>query len=69
MFIPLHNLRGRNWVHFAHRLFREFKLCYLKTLKLFSIRVKKLFEPTVNLRKKSDGFLLFLKAFSSETDL
>ena len=41
----------------------EFKLRYLKYLKLFSIRVKELFEPIV-LRKKGDGFLLFLKAFS-----
>ena len=36
--------------------------------KLFSIRVKELFEPIV-LQKKGDGFLLFLKAFSWETDL
>ena len=35
---------------------------------MFSIRVKELFEPIV-LRKKGDGFLLFLKAFSWETDL
>ena len=41
----------------------EFKLSYLKILKLFSIRIKELFEPIV-LRKKGDGFLLFLKAFS-----
>ena len=46
----------------------EFKLHYLKNLKLFSSRVKELFEPIV-LRKKGDGFLLFLKAFSWETDL
>ena len=46
----------------------EFKLCYLKNLKLFSIRVKELFGPTV-LRKKGDGSLPFLKAFSLETDL
>ena len=38
----------------------EFKLRYLKNLKLFSIRVKELFEPIV-LRKKGDGFLLFLR--------
>ena len=36
----------------------EFKLRYLKNLKLFSIRVKELFEPIV-LRKKGDGFMLF----------
>ena len=46
----------------------EFKLRYLKNLKLFLIRVKELFEPIV-FRKKGDGFLLFLKAFSWETDL
>ena len=46
----------------------EFKLRYLKNLKLFSSRVKELFEPIV-LRRKGDGFLLFLKAFSSETIL
>ena len=33
----------------------EFKLRYLKNLKLFLIRVKELFEPIV-LRKKGDGF-------------
>ena len=32
--------------------FFEFKLCYLKNLKLFSIRVKELFEPIV-LQKKN----------------
>ena len=37
-------------------------------MKLFSIRVKELFEPIV-LRKQGDGFLLFLKAFSWKTDL
>ena len=41
----------------------EFKLCYLKNFKLFSIRVKKLFEPIVFM-EKGNGFLLFLKAFS-----
>ena len=46
----------------------EFKLRYLENLKLFSIRVKELFE-SIALRKKVDGFLLFLKAFSWETDL
>ena len=39
-----------------------------KTLKSFSIRVNELFEPIV-LRRKGDGCLLFLKAFSWETDL
>ena len=36
--------------------------------RIFSIRVKELFEPIV-LRQKGDGFLLFLKAFSWETNL
>ena len=39
-----------------------------KNLKLFSIRVKELFEPIV-LRRKGDWFLLVLKAFSQEFDL
>ena len=65
-------------MHFAHRLlvycYIEFKLRYLKNLKLFSIRVKDLFEPIVlqkkkKKKKKGDGVLLFLKAFSWETDL
>ena len=46
----------------------EYKLRYLKNLKLFSIRVKELFEPIVLPKKKGDGFLLFLKAFSWEID-
>ena len=57
--------------------YHEFKLRYLKNQKLFSIRVKKLLEPIVlwkknknkNKNKKGDGFLLFLKAFSWETNL
>ena len=39
---------------------------------MFSIRIKELFEPIVlqkKKKKKGDGFLLFLKAFSWETDL
>ena len=40
---------GHNWVRFAYRLlvycYLEFKLRYLKNMKLFSIRVKELFEP------------------------
>ena len=48
----------------------EFKLRYLKNLKLFLIRVKELFEPIVlQKKKKGDGFLLFLNVFSWETDL
>ena len=45
----------------------EFKLHYLKNLKLFLIRVKEIFEPVV-LRGGGGGepdvFLLFLKVFS-----
>ena len=48
--------------------YTEFKLRYLNNLKLFSVGIKELIEPIV-LWKKADGFLLFLKAFSSETDL
>ena len=63
----LRGLRGHNWMHLVigHSVtdtncYLEFKLRYLKNLKLFSIRVKELFEPIV---------LLFSKAFSWETDL
>ena len=47
-------LRGQNWVHFAHRLkctitmnlnFAIKKIINKKTLKLFSVRGKELFEP------------------------
>ena len=46
-------LRGHNWVHIVHRLYSAllFKLRYLKNLKLFSIRVKELFEPIAVRRK------------------
>ena len=37
----------------------EFKLSYLKNLKLFSIRVKELSEP-ISFVKKGDGFELLL---------
>ena len=40
----------------------EFKLSYLKKLKLFSIRVKELSEPIV-LRKKAMGFSSFYKHY------
>ena len=59
------NLRGHNWVHFAHIIvycYHEFKLRYLKNQKLFSIRVKELFKPIV-LRNRGDGFLLLQKHF------
>ena len=48
--------------------YTEFKLRYLINLKLFSVGIKEWIEPIV-LWKKADGFLLFLKALSSETDL
>ena len=44
----------------------EFKLRYLKNMKLFEIRVKK---NEAFFTKKDDGVLHFLKAFSWETDL
>ena len=58
-------LRGHNCVHFAHKLlvycYHEFKLRYdLKNQKLFSIRVKELFEPiVVRKKKKATGFCSF----------
>ena len=48
--------------------YHGFKLHYLKNQKLFSIRVKELFWPIV-MWKLGNRFLLFLKAFSWETDL
>ena len=43
----------------------EFKLHYFENLKLFSIRVKELFEPIVFFGGgECRMFLLFLKAFS-----
>ena len=59
-------LRGHNWLHFSNRLSctvtNEFKLRYLKNLKLFSIRVKEIFESVVLQKQKATGFLLFLKS-------
>ena len=58
-------------MHVAIRIlycYVEFKLRYLKNVKLFSIGVNWLIEPLV-LPRKGDGCLLFLKAFSWETDL
>ena len=49
-------------------LYIKFNLRYLKNLKLFPITVKELFE-TIVLQRKGDGCLLFLKAFSRETDI
>ena len=67
-------LRGHNWVHFAHRLecIVIMNSNFAINLKLFSIRLQELFELIVlrkKKKKKGDGFLLFLKAFSWETDL
>ena len=65
--------KKKNILHIGHivHCYFEFKLTYLKNLKLFSIRVKELFDPIVlrKKKKKGDWFLLFLKAFSRETDL
>ena len=41
----------------------EFKLSYLKNLKLYSIRVKELSEPIV-LWRKAEGLALFIRIFS-----
>ena len=46
----------------------EFKLRYFKNLKLFSIKVKDLFQPTV-LREKSNGFLLFLTTHNWQNEM
>ena len=54
--------------YYSALCYLEFKLRYHKNQKLFSNRVKELFEPLV-FWKKSDVFLLFLKAFSWETYL
>ena len=49
--------------------YTEFKLHYLNNLKLFSVGIKEVIEPIVLWGEKADGFLLFLKALSSETNL
>ena len=61
------DIRGHNWVHFAHRLWCTVTLNSNFAILLFSIRVKELLEPIV--LWKGDRFLLFLKTFSWETDL
>ena len=50
------NLNLRDWMN----VYLEFKLRYLKNLKLFSTKIKDLFEPVVLLRK-TDEFLRFSK--------
>ena len=68
------HMKGKNVLYHLnvsvkrHHLLESMVYCPLKNLKLFSIKVKKLFEPIV-LRRKADCFLLFLKAFPWETDL
>ena len=60
-------LRGHNWVHFAHRpvyCYLEFKLRYLKNLKLFSVRIKEWFEPIVLRKKKSWRVFTLFKSIS-----
>ena len=51
LYLPLLALRRHNCMHFSHRpqciVTVEFKLKYLKNLKLFSIKEKELFEPIV----------------------
>ena len=70
--LPTSVLMSYIWVHFAigHSIYcyLDFKLRYLKNLKLLSIRVKQLFDPIVCENKKRRVFAL-LKAFSWETDL
>ena len=64
------NLRGHNWLHFpiGPSVLLPWIQTIFKILTLFSIRVKKSVW-VYSLRKKGDGFLLFFKAFSWETDL
>ena len=51
----LFNLRGHNWVHFAHsNCYVKFKLRYLKNLKSFSSRINELFEPIVLKKTKQN---------------
>ena len=65
--VSVNELKGHNWVHFAHRLlvycYLEFRFHYLKNLKLFSIRVKELFEPIVLQKKSWWVFALFKSIF------
>ena len=56
--------RYDSFCYFLPSCYLEFKLCYLKNLKLFSIRVKELFEPIVLRKDIGDWFLLFLTVFS-----
>ena len=61
----LNNLRGHNWFcpyAIIVYCYLEFKLRYLKNVKLFSVRVKELFEPVV-LRKRQRVFALFKSIF------
>ena len=52
-----------NLTNLCLRGYLEFKLLYLKNLKLYLIRVKESFESII-LRRKGDEFSLFLEAFS-----
>ena len=47
----------------------EFKLRYLKNLKLLSIRVKELFESIVFAKKRRRVFALFIKFFLGNRSL
>ena len=47
----------------------EFKLHYLRNLKLFSTRVKELFEPIVLREKKRRDFALFKSIFLKNRSL
>ena len=56
--------RGRNWC-FPHSsvLLLEFKCCYLKNLKLFSIGIKELYEHIVLWKKSRCAFAHFKSSF------
>ena len=55
----MHAIQLIRWQEYLYKLYKvycylELKLCYLKTLKLLSIGVKELFEPTVLRKKKKE---------------
>ena len=66
VFHEIHLIKGSQLGAFCPEFivycYHEFKLCYLENLKLFSFRMKELFEPIV-LQRKAAGFCSFEKHF------
>ena len=54
---------GAFWLYAIVYCYHEFKLRYLKNQKLFSIRVKELFEPIILRKKRRRVFALFKSMF------